>query len=453
MSTIPQVAAALQTVLGPTADAAARATGFTQRQSKLTGARFVQTLVFGWLATPQASLENLCQMAATLGVAVRPQSLDERFTEQAATCLEQVLTAALTAVLTADPVAIPLLRRFPGGVWLYDSTIITLPRALAGRWPGGGGSAGLNAAFKLQVAHDLLTGRLAGLTLQAGRVQDRSALPAPQAGGLRLADLGFFSLANLRAWDLAGGWWLGQVQATTIVITADGQRWQVSALLLARGRAGLDEPVKLGATARLACRLLALPVPPAVAAQRREQLLEEAQRKGQAVSQERLALCAWTVLATNLAADQLTAAEALVLARGRWQIELLFKLWKSHNQVDEWRSQQPWRILCEVYAKLLGVLVQHWLLLVGCWQYPDRSLTKAAQTVRVHVVALASAVRRGRRRRLIEANEDQVRRRAAGCRINPRKQRPHTYQLLLALDALTAQEGHDPPAALPALAA
>jgi DDE family transposase len=439
MTTIPQVALAMQAVLGPVATDAARRSGFVQRRSKLSGARFVQALVFGWLANPRASLEELCQMAALLGVSLRPQSLDERFTERAAACLEQVLTAAMTAVIAADPVAIPLLRRFPGGVWLYDSTVITLPRALAGRWPGCGGSRGVNAALKLQVEHDLLTGRLAGLALQAGRVQDRGSPPRPRAGGLRLADLGYFSLPNLRAWGQAGGWWLSQVQAKTRVVTADGQSWVLSALLAARGRAGLDEWVTLGAQARLACRLLARPAPAAVAARRREQVAAAAQRKGQAVSQERLALCAWTVLATNLPADRLTPAEALVLARARWQVELLFKLWKSQNRVDEWRSQRPWRILCEVYAKLIGVIVQHWLLLVGCWRRPDRSLTKAAQTVRTHVVALASAVRRGSRRRLVEAIADLVGTLAAGCRINKSKRMPHTYQLLLALDALTAE--------------
>lgn len=443
MTTIPQVAKAMQTILGPVATAAARHSRFVQRRSKLTGARFVQALVFGWLANPHASLEQLCQMAALLGGSIRPQRLAERFTERAADCLEEVLTAALTAVIAADPVAIPLLQRFPGGVWLYDSTVITLPRALAGRWPGCGGSRGLNAALKLQVEHDLLTGHLARLTLQAGRVQDRGTPPPPRAGGLRLADLGYFSLASLRAWSKAGGWWLSQVQARTIVITADGQRWQLSALLAARGGGGLDERVRLGASARLACRLLhpegTRPVPPAVAAQRREQLVEEARRKGQAVSQERLALCDWTVLATKLAADQVTPAEVLVLARLRWQIELLFKLWKSHNQIDEWRSQQPWRILCEVYAKLLGVVGQHWLLLVGSWPLPDRSLTKAAQTVRTQVVALASAVRRGSQRRLVEAITVLVGTLAAGCRINKSQKLPRTYQLLLALGAVTAE--------------
>jgi hypothetical protein len=66
---------------------------------------------------------------------------------------------------------------------------------------------------------------------------------------------------------------------------------------------------------------------------------------------------AWTLLVTNMPGDCLTLREALVLVRVRWQIELLFKLWKSHGRVDESQSTKPWRILCEVYAKLLTMLV------------------------------------------------------------------------------------------------
>ena len=62
---------------------------------------------------------------------------------------------------------------------------------------------------------------------------------------------------------------------------------------------------------------------------------------------------------TNVPADILTLAEAMVLLKIRWQIELLFKLWKSHGRVDEWRTKKPARIVCEIYAKLIGLVVQH----------------------------------------------------------------------------------------------
>ena len=90
-----------------------------------------------------------------------------------------------------------------------------------------------------------------------------------------------------------------------------------------------------------------------------------------------LALAAWAILITNIPAKLLTLAEALVVVKVRWQIELLFKLWKSHGQVDSWRSDKPWRILCEVYAKLLAIIIQQWVLVVGCWAHPDRSLVKS----------------------------------------------------------------------------
>jgi IS4 transposase len=76
--------------------------------------------------------------------------------------------------------------------------------------------------------------------------------------------------------------------------------------------------------------------------------------------------------------------------RTRWQIELVFKLWKSEGRIDEWRSEKPFRILCELYAKLVVMIIQHWILLTS-WQYPDRSLFKSVKTIRKHAMNLAMA--------------------------------------------------------------
>src|SRR5262245_36366716 len=155
-TTIPQVAQVMQDVLTTQADKAGRLSGFVQRQSKLSGSIFTQTLVFGTQAHPQPTLEHLTQTTAALGVELAPQSLDERFTREAASCLEQVLCASVRQLIAAEPVAIPLLARF-AGVYVQDSTTIVLPESLAEIWRGCGGSveAG-NAALKLQLALDLL---------------------------------------------------------------------------------------------------------------------------------------------------------------------------------------------------------------------------------------------------------------------------------------------------------
>jgi hypothetical protein len=213
------------------------------------------------------------------------------------------------------------------------------------------------------------------------------------------------------------------------VYDATGQRQELLAMLEAQPTASMAHEVALGAAQRVPARLLAVRVPQEVAEARRRRMREAAQDKGRQVSATQLALAAWTLFVTNVPRDHLTLAEALVLGRTRWQIELLFKLWKSHGRVDESRSTKPWRILCEVYAKLLALLVQHWVFLVSCWAYPDRSLTKAAQTVQKHALHMASAF--ARLPRLGEALRTITSCLAVGCRMNRRKKHPNTYQLLL----------------------
>jgi hypothetical protein len=434
MTTITQVAQAMQTVLTVVAEKAARVTGFVQRESKLTGATFCQTLVFGWLANPQATLEELAQTAAIVGVEISPQGLDQRFTRAAAACLKQVLDVAVETVVTADAVAVPILQRF-NGVYIQDGSTLVLPDALAEVWQGCGGNPGQSAAaLKLQVRLDMVAGRLSGPYLQDGRAHDRSAAlqtaPLP-AGSLRLADLGYWSLEALRAMDVADVFWLSRLQAQTAVFDASGRRWDVVRLLEAQASPTVDIPVELGVNQRLPARLLAVRAPQEVADLRRMRMKDEARRRGKMVTAAQLKLADWNIFVTNVPADRLTLREALVVARVRWQIELIFKLWKSHSRIDEWRSAKPWRILCEVYAKLIAVVIQHWMFLVGCWAYPNRSLFKAAQTVQKHAWHLASAF--DCEARLTQALATLQRCLATGCRINKRRTIPHTYQLLLAL--------------------
>jgi hypothetical protein len=276
---------------------------------------------------------------------------------------------------------------------------------------------------------------LSQLVLQAGRAQDRNApvqnAPLP-AGALRLADLGYFNLPVMATWSAQGVYWLTRLQAGTALYRPTGERVELLPLLRSADTASVEYELLVGSEQRLPCRLVAAQVPHAVADKRRRELRTAARRKGQTVSQARLALAEWTLFITNAPADKLSLSDAFTMARCRWQIELLFKLWKSQGQVDTSRSEHPWRVLCEVYAKLLAMLVQHWLFLVSCWSYVDRSLVKASQTVRSHALHLAAHF--GCAAQLMEAITVIQRCLAVGCRINKRRTAPHTYQLLAALD-------------------
>jgi Transposase DDE domain len=430
MSSVPQLPAVLRTVLTTSADTAARATGFVQRRSKLTGGHFVQALTFGWLTNPDASLAELAQMAAVVGVPISPQGLAQRFSAAAAACLAQVLQEATAHALPGVPPTLPLLQRFPA-VLVRDSTLIVLPDALAAVWRGCGGRTADSApaALKAQVQLDLCAGGLDGPVLQAGRTQDRSSphqtQPQPP-GTLRIADLGFFSLNTFATQAAQDGYWLSRLQVQIVVHDPDGTRWDLLARLQAQSPPTAEYAVRLGTREQLPARLFVVRVPQEVADQRRRRLREA--NRGQAVSARRLALAAWTLVVTNVPAALLTLREALVLLRARWQIEWLFKLWKQYGHLATWRSTQPWRILCEVYAKLLGALIQQWCLRPA-WPRPDRSLVGAARTVRRFALLLALAYADRLPWPTVLPLLEEVLARAG--RLNPRRARPNTYQLLL----------------------
>ena len=74
-------------------------------------------------------------------------------------------------------------------------------------------------------------------------------------------------------------------------------------------------------------------------------------------------------------------------------------------------------------------MIQQWVLLVGCWERVDRSLTEAAATIRRETACLISAL--GHPRRLVACLgmiRDCLQ---PGCRVQPRKTKPSAYQLWL----------------------
>jgi hypothetical protein len=114
MEIISQVALSMQTVLTETADQLAQETGLIKRQRKLSGASFAQTVVFGWLSNPDATLEELAQTATAIGVKITPEAVFQRFTFVASHFLKRMLDSSIQQVISANPVAIEVLKRFCG---------------------------------------------------------------------------------------------------------------------------------------------------------------------------------------------------------------------------------------------------------------------------------------------------------------------------------------------------
>ena len=214
----------------------------------------------------------------------------------------------------------------------------------------------------------------------------------------------------------------------TVFFTEQGQRLCLQSVLPPRVGQTKEMHVLVGEEQRYRMRLLMLRVPEEVAEQRRQDLRSDATRRGRVVSQRALALADWTILLTDAPSKRLSLEEALILLRERWQMEVLYKLWKQYGQIDEWRTAHSWRVLCELYAKLIGMVLQHWLIVLFAWQNAQRSLVKLAQVVRDTAWTLMEALT-GQRElsavlRLIE------RRMRTGCSMNTRNKHPNSAQLL-----------------------
>ena len=423
-TSLQELAEILQQLLIIDANHLGRSSGFIQRQRKLTGASFVQTLVFGWQANPRASLEDLCQAASTGGVTISPQGLQERLNERGAAFLKQMLEQSLSYLVQAEAASFEFLKQFKG-VYLQDSTVIPLPASLATTWQGNGNQMGGSAAVKVQTVLDYQHGRLE-LQLAHARQHDcplqTTDLPRE---ALRLADTGYFKVKVFQELNQGEVAWVARIPARVGVWHSD----QVVALapwLAHQETTVVDCPIELTAQ-RFACRLIAVRVPEAVAHQRRERALTEAKDQGRTLRPDTLALCEWTVIATNLPPHRLSLDDALVLLRLRWQIELIFKLWKQTQALHHWHSTRPAQILCELYAKLLLIVIQHWLLLLGCWDEPRRSLFKAVQVLRKHAFHLLTVLPDWAA--LLDALTA-ILPSLARCLIQKRRTRPATFQLL-----------------------
>ena len=70
-----------------------------------------------------------------------------------------------------------------------------------------------------------------------------------------------------------------------------------------------------------------------------------------------------------------------MIARIRWQVELMFKTLKSIAKIHVSRSQKPYRILSEVYAKLIAALIRHAVMLIAGWRCIRHNLMKTAELI------------------------------------------------------------------------
>jgi hypothetical protein len=373
-----------------------------------------------------------------VGGTISKQGIEEHWTFKTAEWLYEVLLRAVQGLISAKAVAIPLVQRF-AGVYIEDGSSIRLPDGLERYWRGcRGGNAqehGTKAAVKLTMRLELKQGTLHGPLLQDGRHHESTSLlqDVPLVkGALWIADMGYFALVRLAQLSRAGVYFLMPLKDGVVTWLADKRVDLLETLQAHPEQDEQEYELLLGAGKQVPCRLFARRATEAQVQRRHAQQDEYARKHGTTVTQRQRDWARWTLVISNVPVPLLTRAEAFVLLRVRWQIELVWKLWKMQGQLDEWQTENVARILCEVYAKLLGVLLQHWVMLLSCWDDPHRSTIGVSEIVRDQAVVLAHGF--CRRLSLTQALRlvCEAIQQAAGRSIAGRADRPSTSRLLLA---------------------
>jgi len=385
----------LEAILGKSAEALGGVSGFVQRKSKLTAVVFVQALVLTWLEKPTGSLTDVAQSCSELGVDISVPGLQQRLTTAAVALLKGLFQIGLQQL--------PQLRRLPSGVlsrfeaiYLLDSTTLTLPEPLKGLFPGQD-YKGSRAAAKIQLSFDYVQGTIAALDVVGGCEADQNCqqhVHLARPATLHLFDLGFFKQQVFETLAQAGAYFISRLQTQTGVYDPLSAAAIDLEALLARAPTQGDVDVALGRVSQLSVRLIFQKLPADVVAERRRQAKRKAQHKGYTCSARHLNLLAWSVFITNVPRDWLSATEVMLLYRVRWQVELIFKLWKSQAKLDVIANCGPLRFLCQFYARLLALLVFHWLLDDFSVDDPatELSLPKAFAIIQRYAARLRSAL-------------------------------------------------------------
>lgn len=348
----------------------ARDSRFIERSSsRVSGWMFLQLHLLMESSGQEFSLSQMCEeLWERHGVVMSKQSLDERFNTFAVSFMRQCFNAVFDQVLGYQSAskAHPFFER----VLLTDATSFQLPAHLAAFYQGNGGDNG-PAGIKIHQQYELISGSVRQLELRDGKENDVNLLLdfdySHVARELHLLDLGYFKISHLQALDEAGGYFISRYKTG---VTLYGQEegvykpldWEQ---LLGQVASGVTLPlIYLGqGPEKLPVRLLVEKVPEGVAAKRRhkqKRKMANVSRKARyqyGTSALKGLLMDYNIFITNTTKEQLIDEQVQLYYRLRWQIELLFKIWKSILELDKVGKMSIFRFECYLYSRLLVLLL------------------------------------------------------------------------------------------------
>ena len=348
-------------------DQTARRTGFVRRRSKMTGKVFLALVTFGLWSNAQTTLSQLAAKMRQLGAhhAVSAEAIHQRMNPRAVAFLQDLMQQAFAKIQRLEHRCDDGVLECFSQVYISDSTGFGLPACLQNLFPGSGGSASV-AGAKIQLVWEYTQSLLVHFVLTPLNLPDQKyvdqVVALAQSGCLFIFDLGYFKINAFALISQAGAYFLSRLNHQTNLYEGDTPGLSPLDLVEVLKETPFDvieKAIFIGEKERVSSRLIAVRLPDAIANERRRVARKKAKEKGYTPTSTHLFLLAWNLFITNVPGDIWTPETAAKAYPIRWQIELIFKSWKSHCNLAVMNAKKKETVLFYLYGRILLVLLTY----------------------------------------------------------------------------------------------
>ncbi len=352
----------------------ARKTGFISRCRELTGPAFVNTLMFNSYSQMKTSLPDYAEdLARHFGVEMSKVALHNKFNAKGVEFLKEVLKLQLSKQfkLAEDNE----LNYYFKAVNIKDSTKFSLPTHYGGQYPGFGNFSKKNGLMNIQYEYDLLSGNW--ITLEMTTIKRNDQLDSKETvdkiskGELYVRDLGYVTPIYLQAVIDRDAYFINRLPGNISVYDLNDQLidWKKIDRRFAQSDIpSIEMEVTVYQKTKLGCRLIIERVGNQEYKRRLENAVQNAKKHGTGISDARKLRCRYNTFITNVPKEILPFEKIRKTYYLRWQIELVFKTWKSFFEINKVKRVKKERLECQLLAKLIWILL-NWRLFQTCNSY------------------------------------------------------------------------------------
>ncbi len=334
--------------------------------SKISGLEFVQLMsVIMFSSGDTKTLEEQCKdLKSEFDIDITPPSLSNKQNKDtAAKFLKRVYNLLLRNSIEEIVEDNDIFKEF-NNVYIEDSSIIKFNKIESEFYKGYGGAKN-SSSFKLNLIFNIVKMSIKDMTMYKYNRSDQGLSQYTtkhlHSGDLHIADLGYYVLKDFRKVEDRGAYYLSRFQIHTNVYWSEesNESFNLINFLNKQESAVIDIPdIYVGAKEKLKCRLIAYRLPDEIVNERiRKKKVEYKRKKGQAPSKEMLLSLKYAIFITNIPKEKVSAKMIGTLYKIRWQIELIFKEFKSLMNIDSISGKKDESVNTLIYGKLIMILL------------------------------------------------------------------------------------------------